>query len=145
MDEAGRGARIAAAARSLIGVRFRLQGRSAARGLDCVGVAALAMEAAGHEAVLPPGYGLRCGDAARAGAWLCAAGLERVAEGAVGDLVLVRPGPMQLHLMVRVPGGHVHAHAGLRRVVETPGASPWPVVGYWRIGKEEGGRWRHWC
>jgi lipoprotein Spr len=49
-----------------------------------------------------------------------------------GDLALVRPGPLQLHLMILVPGGFVHAHAGLRRVVEMPGASPWPVMGWWR-------------
>ena len=49
-----------------------------------------------------------------------------------GDLALVRPGPLQLHLMIVVSGGHVHAHAGVGRVVEMPGPSPWPVIGYWR-------------
>ena len=28
--------------------------------------------------------------------------------------------------------GFVHAHAGLRRVVEMPGESPWPIIGWWR-------------
>ena len=35
--------RIVAAARDLVGVRFRLQGRSRASGVDCVGLAALAL------------------------------------------------------------------------------------------------------
>ena len=49
-----------------------------------------------------------------------------------GDLALVRPGPLQLHLMIGTGAGFVHAHAGLGRVVETPGLSPWPVLGWWR-------------
>lgn len=123
---------VVAAARALVGVPFRLQGRTAEHGLDCVGLAALAL---GRMA--PEGYGLRSGDEARAGEWLRAAGLRRVTEGRAtggmpGDLALVRPGPFQLHVMIVVPGGHVHAHAGLRRVVEMPGASPWPVIGHWR-------------
>jgi murein DD-endopeptidase / murein LD-carboxypeptidase len=132
--------RIVAAARDLVGVPFRLHGRSAERGVDCVGLAALALMQAGHRGVVPRGYGLRSGDEALARAWLCEAGLAVVPEGRAGDLALVRPGPLQLHLMILVPGGHVHAHAGLGRVVETPGPSPWPVIGHWRTRQEE--TWR---
>nr|WP_245405617.1 peptidoglycan endopeptidase [Sphingobium sp. Sx8-8] len=110
----------------MVGVPFRLHGRDR-RGLDCVGLAALALGRAA-----PEGYGLRSGDERRAGDWLRVAGLRAVEEARPGDLALVRPGPLQLHLMIVVPGGHVHAHAGLRRVVEMPGASPWPVLGHWR-------------
>ena len=124
--------RIVAAARDLVGVRFRLQGRSRASGVDCVGLAALALAEAGHEAAVPRGYGLRSGDEALARGWLAEAGLVAVERSQPGDLILVRPGPLQLHLMILVPGGHVHAHAGLGRVVETPGRSPWAVVGHWR-------------
>ncbi len=124
--------RIVAAARDLVGVRFRLQGRSRASGVDCVGLAALALAEAGHEAAVPRGYGLRSGDEALARGWLAEAGLVAVERSQPGDLILVRPGPLQLHLMILVPGGHVHAHAGLGRVVETPGPSPWPVIGHWR-------------
>lgn len=118
---------VVAAARALVGVRFRLHGRVPERGLDCVGLAALVLGR-----VAPEGYGLRSGDEGRAADWLRAAGLRRVEEARDGDLALVRPGPLQLHLMIVVPGGHVHAHAGVGRVVEMPGASPWPVLGYWR-------------
>jgi hypothetical protein len=69
---------------------------------------------------------------ALAGRWLGEAGLRAVAAARVGDLWLVRPGALQLHLMIGVSGGFVHAHAGLRRVVEMPGDAGWPVVGVWR-------------
>ena len=124
--------RIVAAARDLVGVPFRLQGRSKVSGIDCVGLAALALVQAGHRGAPPRCYGLRSGDAALARGWLEQAGLRVVEQGQAGDLALVRPGPLQLHLMILVPGGHVHAHAGLGRVVETPGPSPWPVIGHWR-------------
>jgi hypothetical protein len=70
---------------------------------------------------------------ARADAALRAAGLRRIENGRAGDVALVRPGPMQLHLMIACPGGFVHAHAGLRRVVEMPGGSPWPLLSWWRV------------
>ncbi|KAA9018253.1 peptidoglycan endopeptidase [Sphingobium limneticum] len=113
-------------ARAMIGVPFRLHGRSEA-GLDCVGLAAVAL---GREA--PCAYGLRSGDVPRAEGWLRAAGLRLVDVARPGDLALVRPGPLQLHLMIGTEAGFVHAHAGLGRVVEMPGVSPWPVIGWWR-------------
>jgi hypothetical protein len=38
----------------------------------------------------------------------------------------------QLHLGVRTAAGFVHAHAHLRRVVETPGLPEWPLLGAYR-------------
>lgn len=113
-------------ARAAVGARFRLHGRDPATGLDCVGLTALAT---GLEA--PTGYALRSGDAGAAVAWLDAR-LTRVAETAPGDLMLLRSGPGQLHLAIFTEGGFVHADAGLRRVVERPGAPPWPLIGTWR-------------
>lgn len=130
----GAGARIAAAARALVGTPFRFRGRSE-RGVDCVGLAALAAERAGHGGRAPDHYGLRGGTVPQFEAWLRAAGLRLVDRAEAGDLVLVRAGPGQCHLMVRVEGGFVHAHAGLRRVVEMPGEAPWPVLGIWRAGE----------
>ncbi|KQN00858.1 hypothetical protein ASE85_09570 [Sphingobium sp. Leaf26] len=117
-------------ARAMIGVPFRLHGRSGS-GLDCVGLAAVALGRDGASDV-PCAYGLRSGDVARAEGWLRAAGLRPVTVARPGDLALVRPGPLQLHLMIGTGTGFVHAHAGLGRVVEMPGVSPWPVLGWWR-------------
>jgi len=123
--------RTADAARALVGARFRLGGRAPDTGLDCVGVAAIALAAAGVRVVPPRGYALRGGDPTHATAVLDGL-LMRAAYERPGDVVLMRPGPGQLHLGVRTPGGMVHADAGLGRVVERPGAPPWAVLGVWR-------------
>ncbi|CAM3210872.1 MULTISPECIES: peptidoglycan endopeptidase [Sphingomonas] len=117
--------RVEVAARALVGVRFRLHGRDATHGLDCVGLVALAT---GREA--PTGYGWRSGDEGRVAAMLDAV----FARGAPapGAILLLRVGPGQLHLAIRVSDGIVHADAGLRRVAWRPGAPPWPVLGYWK-------------
>lgn len=54
--------RIVAQARALVGVPFRLHGRRAEHGLDCVGLVALAFRRAGHRGVTPEHYALRGGD-----------------------------------------------------------------------------------
>ncbi len=124
------GAAVLAAARGAIGAPFRPQGRDVAHGLDCVGLAALAL---GRSA--PLGYRLRTGDAARVAAALRAAGLVPVAAAEPGDLLLCRSGPGQLHLAIRSDAGIIHADAMARRVVERPGPVPWPVLGCWRLGE----------
>lgn len=126
------GARALAAARAAVGARFRLHGRDPATGLDCVGLAALAMRAEGFEGKVPSGYALRSGDAARAIREIDAAGLERAADARPGDLLLLRTGPGQLHFAIDAGSGIVHADAMLRRVTERPGTR-WPVIGRWRV------------
>lgn len=121
----------AEAALAAIGSRFRLHGRDPGTGLDCVGVAALALRASGYAGAVPSGYALRGGDPARVVALFDAA-LARADGDRPGDVVLMRAGPMQLHLGVIVLGGMVHADAGLRRVVLRPGPAAWPVIGAWR-------------
>ena len=49
----------AAAAESLHGAPFRLHGRDAEKGVDCVGLVALALERCGRAVVAPEGYTLR--------------------------------------------------------------------------------------
>ena len=49
-----------------------------------------------------------------------------------GDVMLMSVGLRQLHLGVRTEGGFVHAHAGLRRVVETPGLPELRTLGVYR-------------
>ena len=127
---------VAAAALALVGSRFRLHGRDPATGLDCVGLVAAALAAAGWRGRVPTGYALRGGEAAGV-ADLIEGSLSRIdGSPAAGDIVLVRPGPAQLHLLVVAGRGFVHADASLRRVVERPGTPPWPVAGTWRFEGE---------
>ena len=121
-----------AAARAAVGARFRLHGRDPATGLDCVGLAALALRAEGFEGAVPSGYALRSGNASRVCAAIRAAGLVACADARAGDLLLLRTGPGQLHFAIWAGDGIVHADAMLRRVVERPGMR-WPVVGRWRL------------
>lgn len=130
-----RGMILARAARDLVGTPFRLHGRDPAVGLDCVGLLGAALAAAGHRAALPTGYRLRQRDI---GPWLALAGAHGFEEagGAIwpGDVLLVRPGPVQHHLLIAGPAGEfLHAHAGLGRVVATPPPAPWPAAHHWRL------------
>lgn len=125
--------RAVAAARGAIGTRFRVHGRDPRFGLDCVGLAGLAARAAGFQGDIPSGYALRGGDEAAIAAAFSAAGLVASDAPSPGDLALFETGPGQFHLAVLVPGGIVHADAMLRRVVERPGVSPWPLSGCWRV------------
>ena len=126
-------AALAKAAISLIGVRYRLHGRSVEEGLDCVGLVAAAMIRAGHSAVAPQGYTMRQVDCSALALFAPLNGFETVEYAGEGDLVLVRANPVQPHLLIRVPDGFVHAHAGLRRVVFLPGETPWPIADEWRL------------
>ncbi|WP_316748901.1 peptidoglycan endopeptidase [Sphingomonas sp. A2-49] len=123
--------RVAAAAITLVGVPFRLHGRDPAGGLDCIGVIALALRAAGWSGEVPTGYPMRGGDADAVAARFDAV-LTQGDGARAGDVLLYRVGPGQLHGGVRVAGGIVHADAALRRVVMRPGVPDWQPVGAWR-------------
>lgn len=126
------GARVARAALALVGARFRLHGREAASGLDCIGVIAGALRGAGWVGAVPSGYPLRGGTAATLIARFDAV-LARGDGKAPGDVLLFAVGPGQWHGAVRTWEGFVHADAALRRVVERPGAADWPMIGAWRM------------
>ena len=126
------GDRIAAEALALVGTPFRLRGRDPRSGLDCVGLTLAAFGRAGVRAVEPPAYQMRGASRERAEALFRRAGLVLVDAEKAGDLILAESGPMQLHLMICVDAGHVHAHAGLGRVVLMPGPISLPVLGIWR-------------
>ena len=132
-----RAERIERAARALVGAPFRLHGRDAAGGVDCIGLVVLSLKAAGcpAERFAPAGYSVRGGLREAFDAALRAAGLRAVTRGRAGDIVLVQSGVAQMHLMIAVTGGHVHAHASLGHVVEMPGPSPWREIGRWRWGR----------
>ena len=131
----GAGAALAAAAEDLVGTPFRLHGRDSATGLDCVGVVTAALAALNRKPNPPSGYELRqsnveplLGAAVRCGLTLT---VEPIAPG---DVILVRAGPAQHHLLVVTrAGGFIHAHAALRRVVHSPAPLPWPELRRWRL------------
>ena len=125
-------AAIVAAARTAVGTRFRPQGRLPGVGLDCVGVAMLAAEAAG---VTPriEAYVLGGDHDGKVEAVLAALGCRAVSWAVPGDLLLLAPTPRQRHLAVVTPAGVVHAHAGLGRVIEGPLDPEWTILGAWRL------------
>ena len=125
------GERVADAALALVGAPFRLHGRDAVHGLDCIGVIAAALRGAGWVGAVPSGYALRGGDPVAVIAQFDAV-LVRGDGTAAGDVLLFRVGPGQLHGAVRTRAGIVHADAALRRVVERPGAADWPLLAAWR-------------
>lgn len=117
-------------ARALVGTRFRPQGRDSC-GLDCVG---LAIETFGIRAdAVRRNYRLK-GDHRREVETGLTKYFRRISkrDAKDGDVLLLKVARDQLHLAVRTDGGFVHAHAGLGRVVETPGEPEWPLIGVYR-------------
>lgn len=100
-------------------------------GLDCIGVAATAFRLPPRQ--VPCDYRLRGGSRELTEQKLAAC-LARIPIRAAiaGDLLLVEAGTAQFHAVILTQTGYVHADAGLRRVVEVPGAVPWPVISAWR-------------
>lgn len=140
MDER-QGERIAAAARALIGTRFRWHGRVPESGLDCVGLVAAAHRGAGLALPALPDRYARCGlDCDAAERWMSAAGLAR-GDGPArpGDVLFADMGEGQLHLMLRDGEAVIHAHAGLRRVVRGPMPDEAAVLSVWRWPSAMGG------
>jgi cell wall-associated NlpC family hydrolase len=132
------GADLARAAEALMGTPYQLHGRDPRTGLDCVGVVAAALRECGRLRSAPAGYGFRNRSITPLLTLADDNGLE-LAEGSItaGDIVLVRPGAGQHHLLIAVANDRfVHAHAGLRRVVAQPGPLPWPIERRWRLGHE---------
>jgi hypothetical protein len=86
-------------------------------------------------------YGLRSSDSDPVERGFDAAGFVPVAPEAAGagDVLLVRAGPAQLHVVILIDGGYIHADARLRRVVEVPGGVPWPALSAWRHPEHEDG------
>lgn len=133
-----RGKQVQQAALGLVGAPFRLHGRSAAHGLDCIGLVALTLTAAGCPVPALPPYRLRMREHSRFDAVARACGLRAIcdpeAPGRSGDIVVLEPGPAQFHLGIGCEcGGLIHAHAGLGRVIHQCPPWPWPVAGGWRL------------
>lgn len=132
---AARGLELAAAASSLVGTPYRLHGREPESGLDCVGLVLAALTLLGRSPQAISGYGLRNLDHTRFVPLFGKVGFVPSCGPIVpGDLLQVQPGPAQVHLLIaNCAGGFVHAHAGLRRVVVTPGPLAWPLLAHWRL------------
>ena len=130
-------ARAMAAARRAVGAKFRLHGRDPAFGLDCVGLAGLAMRAAGFKDDVPGGYALRGGVAADFIALIDCDALVRTVLPLPGDLLLFAVESAQFHVAIKSVGGFVHADAMLRRVVEWPDPAPWPLVAAWALAEPD--------
>lgn len=128
------GCAIATAAQEFIGAKFRLHGRSHQTGFDCVGVVAASLAKAGANPVLPIGYTLRNASMDQFIPFATASGLEPVCGAAMaGDILMVRTGPAQLHLMIALGNDEfVHADAGLRRVTRIKSPVDCEVLKHWR-------------
>lgn len=127
---------LAGTARHLCGSSFRLHGRDPQSGLDCIGLVEQCVKAAGRNITAPNGYAIRQGRPQQIADFMRNAGFTALPQDEAmweGDILLVRPHPAQLHLLVRVKGGCVHAHAGLGKVVFTPGSPSWPVILIFRL------------
>lgn len=117
-------------ARALVGTRFRPQGRGS-EGMDCVGVAMAVFDVPAEN--VRRDYRIRGDHEAEIRAWLANLFCRvRRNELRSGDLMLMRVAKDQLHLGVRTERGFVHAHAGVKRVVETPGIPEWPLAAVYR-------------
>ncbi|MCA1662649.1 MAG: NlpC/P60 family protein [Novosphingobium sp.] len=131
------GAALADAAVALAGTPFRLHGRDSETGVDCVGLVALALQSCGREPVVPEGYSLRALSVAPLLRFAAINGFVQAGRAplaAPGDLLLLRPSPIQAHLAISLgAGGFVHAHASLGRVMVEAGRPPWPVAARWRL------------
>ncbi len=131
-----RPADLVAAARSLLGVPFALHGRDPKGGLDCLGLVGAALAACAIPIALPCGYRLRAScPTSRIPAAPPSGLVEAYGGEAPGDIVLLQPGPCQVHAVIlSTPRGYaIHAHAGLRRVVEAPLPPTWPRLARWRL------------
>lgn len=129
------GAKIAEQAKALIGVPFRLHGRNPQYGLDCVGLAAHCLKAAGRNGDIPQDYRLKNVSVRE---WFGSArsfGLAEVrGDTEAGDILLAYTAPAQFHLLIATDGkAFVHAHAGLGRVAIATAPLQWPIAKHWRL------------
>lgn len=128
-------AAIADRALELVGVPFKLGGRRACAGLDCVGVVAYALADYVASNQVPNDYAFRGEYRDRIAAFFDRAAFLHLENESArpGDILMCEPGARQFHLAVMTSRGVVHAHAGLRRVVLTPLPLAWALTSHWRF------------
>ena len=135
IHKGGAGECLAAAAAELIGSPFRLHGRDPATGLDCVGLVYASLLRIGRLPSAPQGYRLRNSDPSRWFAFAERSGLLAVSGAvAIGDVLMVEPGPGQQHLLIAESREiAIHAHAGVGRVVRQPIDFSHDAQSHWRL------------
>lgn len=136
------GETLAKEAGRLIGTPFRLHGRNPETGVDCVGLVSAAFSRMGRRFDPPSRYALRNRSITPLLDRLAELPACRLERGDLaqqtGDICLCTLGSGQHHVVIRAgPAAgravsFIHAHAGLRRVVQTPGSPPWPILASWR-------------
>lgn len=117
----------------MLGVPFRPQGSDPATGLDCVGLVWAAYREAGRMLRRPQDYPLRGWRRERIEVELVAAGFVPTEQAGAGDVALIAFAAGQFHLGLIGPASLIHAHAGLRRVVETPLGEAMRDAAIWRL------------
>ena len=130
-----RGAELASAPESLLDTPFKLHGRNAQSGVDCVGVLLIALRTLGIRIVEPPSYSLRNICVRRQVAAARYNELEEVSGPiSLGDVLLLKISAVQFHLGIVSRGNTiVHAHAGLGRVVVSSLTDAYVIENHWRI------------
>ncbi len=112
-----------------LGAPFRLGGRDPQRGIDCIGLVALAYD---KVEVAPKGYVMRGASLSRWASELDRHFLRRIdASLKPGDIALLETGPSTWHIGIWTGDSLIHADARLGRVVETPRPLPWPIIQAW--------------
>lgn len=108
-------------ARDFLGVPFRPQGRDPLVGLDCVGLTMLVFDIPVQK--IPFRYRISQRQCMNAIVEQLGKYFDEVAkvDSVSGDLLLIEVGEGRAHFAVRGAGSHIHAHAGLSRIVESPG------------------------
>lgn len=132
--------RLALAARQFVGSPFRLYGRDARRGFDCIGLVHASLVAIGRDPRAPEGYELKNADPQHWFGFAHRSGLvDAEGEIAPGDVLLLQPAPAQYHLAIAANAtSGIHAHAGLRRVVWQKMDFTMSQVRHWRLSDKSG-------
>ncbi len=121
-------------ARALLGTCFRLHGRDPSTGLDCVGLVAAAYDVRG---TVPTGYPLRGGQTRDYVAIIDKFAPRRVSgPPRPGDILFIAISSTQHHLGLWTGYSLIHAHAGLRSVVETPGIVRDNIIAAWSVSRD---------
>lgn len=121
------GREIVERARSFVGCTFRPQGRDPTIGLDCVGLVVAVFQIEPRQ--VRRDYRLGGPHRSQLETELLRF-FRRVTAPQAGDVLLCDIARTQTHLAMHCGGSFIHAHAGLRRVVETPGQPSWPISAF---------------